>query len=181
MRSGEGETGQSPGTVLTFPVWTDLLMWLGLALSLMAAKVWGGWEGGTTSGHAMGTGYTGCQSFGPPDLLALQNLSTRVCVCPWEPLRAEQVWPSNTLPSFFGGKHRFSNTAPFSVCNSTPIFMSGLVQNTSPPAGIIPFYVFKGKETKGLPPSPKPSRSLNDNCLSFYLKKPQPNNCSFSK
>jgi len=43
MSPGEGETGQSPGMVLGFAVWTDLLRWLGLALSPMAARVWGGW------------------------------------------------------------------------------------------------------------------------------------------
>lgn len=63
---------------------------------------------------SVGTGCTRCHTFGPPDLLALQDLSTRgLCV----PLAASQYsWASlakQHFPLSFGGKHQFSITAPF--------------------------------------------------------------------
>lgn len=117
---------------------------------------------------SVGTGCTRCHSFGPPDLLALQDLSTRgLCV----PLAASQYsWASlakQHFPLSFGGKPQFSNTAPFFCAIPTHYSWVVLFRTFSHLPELLRFMFLKEKKLSFFffffPP--KPSGSLNDNCL----------------
>lgn len=72
------------------------------------------WLWATTLGHTVGTGCMRCYGFGPPDLLALQYLSTRGLCVPSKPLMtAEQVLPSNAFPSLLEENINSAALLPF--------------------------------------------------------------------
>lgn len=132
---------------------------------------------------SVGTGCTRCHSFGPPGLLALQDLSTRgLCV----PLRASQYsWASlakQHFPPIFGGKHQFSTAILLPFFCAIPTQYSWVVLlRTFPHLPELFLFMFLKESKLFFFSSPNLQSHWMTIALAFTWKKKNPDHFSFSK